>query len=145
MAFQHWDAFFVPQLPEIAGIAEISEIPEIPEMPEIIEIPEIAERRLTQKTLKYFNKKFEKKSGPTHVCVPVDEHVHVDNTIVPSHMRKVKTKKESKTNNSNKRTGKAKHGAFPILPDNYKNKRDAQEAFSCHLDMMLELSRGSKK
>jgi ABC-type branched-subunit amino acid transport system ATPase component len=54
----------------------------------------------------------------------VNEHVHGDNTFVPTHMHKTKTKKESKTNNSNKKTGKAKHGAFPRLPENYKNKAE---------------------
>jgi hypothetical protein len=136
MAFQHWDAFFVPQLPEISGIAEISEIAEIPE------------RRLTQKTLKYFDKKFENKSGPPHACVPVNEYVRGDKTFVPSHMRKqVKPKKESKTNNSNKRKGKgkAKPGAFPRMPENYKHKGDYQVSFSFHLEMKLALSRGNKK
>jgi hypothetical protein len=136
MAFPHWDGFFES---ELAGNAEISEIAQIPEIPE---------RRLTQKTLKFFDKKFERKSGPTHACVPVDEHVRGDGTIVPSYMRnQVKPKKESKTRNSNKRTGKAKaqKGAFPRMPVGYKHKGDYDAAFSSHLEDKLALSRGSKK
>jgi hypothetical protein len=137
MAFPHWNAFFVPHILEILEIPDIHEIPEIPE------------KRLTQKTLKYFDKKFERKTGPTHACVPVDEHVRGDSTFVPSHMRKqVKPKKESKTKNSNKRTGKAKaqpKGAFPRMPVGYKHKGDYDVAFSSHLDDKLALVRGSKK
>jgi len=125
MAFPHWDDFLDPQLPEI---------------------PEIPEKKFTQKTLMKFYD-FNKKSAPTHECVQVNEHVRGDKTLVPAHMRKVKTKPESKTNNCNKRTGKAKAkpGAFPRMPGNYKHKGDYQASFSCHLEMQLALSRGIKK
>jgi hypothetical protein len=128
MAFPHWDDFLDPQLPEI---------PEIPEIPE--------KKFLTQKTMKNFFD-FNKKSGPTHACVQVNEHVRGENNFVRSYMRKqVKTKNESKTNNSNKRTGKAKPGAFPRMPVGYKHKGDYDVSFSKHLEMKLELTRGRKK
>ena len=134
MALPHGDDFFVPQLAEF------------PEIAETVEIPEIPEKKFTQKTLmKFFD--FNQKSAPTHECVQVNEHVRGDSTYVPAHLRKVKTKPESKTNNSNKRTGKAKAkpGAFPRMPANYKHKGDYQVTFSCHLEMQLALSRGNKK
>ena len=56
-------------------------------------VPQIPERMMSQKTLNYFEKKFVKKSGPIHEFVAVSEHVRGDNTFVPTHMRKVKTKK----------------------------------------------------
>ena len=109
-------------------------------------VTQIREKKITQKTLLEFGKK----SGPTHEFRPVNEHVRGENTFVKTHMRKMKIrkqggKKESKTNNSNKKTGKAKHGAFPKLEDNYKNKGDAQEARSMYLEQFRELARGSKK
>jgi hypothetical protein len=120
--------------------------PQLPDIPEIAEIDEIPEQKFTQKTLMKFYD-FNKKSAPTHECVQVNEHVRGDSTYVPAHLRKVKTKPESKTNNSNKRTGKAKAkpGAFPRIPGNYKHKGDYQVSFSYHLDMQLALSRGNKK
>jgi hypothetical protein len=145
MAIPHWNAFFVPQILEIKEIPEIAEIAEITGIAGIAEIPE---RRLTQKTLKFFDNKFERQSGPTHACVPVDEHVRGDGTIVPSYMRKqVKPKKQPKTRNSNKRTGKAKaqKGAFPRMPVGYKHKGDYDAAFSSHLEDRLALTRGNKK
>ncbi len=109
-------------------------------------VPHIPEKKMTQKTLLEFGKK----SGPTHEFRPVNEHVRGENTFVKTHMRKMRIrkkgdKKESKTNNSNKKTGKAKHGAFPKLEDNYNNKGDAQEARSMYLEQFRELARGSKK
>jgi hypothetical protein len=94
-------------------------------------VPQIPEKKMTKKTLA-FGKKF----GPTHELRPVNEYVYGENTFVPTHMQKMIIKKQGdkkkyKTNNSkkNKKTGrKAKHGAFPKLEDNYKNKGDAQEA-----------------
>jgi hypothetical protein len=96
--------------------------------------------------MKFFD--FNKKSAPTHECVQVNEHdVRGDNTLVPAPMRKGKTKPESNANNSNKRTGKAKAkpGAFPRMPKDYKHKGDYHVSFSYHLDMQLALSRGTKK
>ncbi len=98
------------------------------------EIPEIPEKKLTKKTLNCFE--FKKKSGPTHALRPVT-----------AHMRKVKNKnqsnkKESKTHNSKKKTGKAKHGAFAKLDDDYKNKGDAMVARSYHLQQLSNLARG---
>ena len=62
---------------------------------------------------------------------------------VQEHMCKLKIKqkgkkKECKTNNSHKKkkTGKAKHGAFPKLEDDYKNKGDALEARSMYLEQL---------
>jgi hypothetical protein len=86
MALPFWDTFFVPQIPE---------------------------NKMTQKTLEASGKK----SGPTHEFRPVNEHVCGENTFVTTHMRKMKIrkqgdKKESKTNNSKKKTGKAKHGSI---------------------------------
>ena len=119
MALPFWDTFFVPQIPE---------------------------KKMTQKTLNYFENKFVKKSGPTHEFVPVNEHVRGDNTFITTQMRKMKiNKKESKTNNSKKKTGKTKHGAFPKLEDDYKNKGDTPKARSMHLGQLMELARGNKK
>ena len=106
-----WEDFFVPEIAEIAEIAEVAEVAEIAEIPE---------RRLTKKTLKCFE--FKKKSAPTHELRPVDEHARGENTLVKTHMRKMK--KESKTNNSKKKTGKAKAYTFPRMPVGYKWKGD---------------------
>jgi hypothetical protein len=109
-------------------------------------VPQIPEKKMSKKTLA-----FGKKYGPTHELRPVNEHVRGENTFVTTHMRKMKIrkqgdKKESKTNNSNrKKTGKAKHGAFPKLEDDYKNKGDALEARSMYLEQLRELARGNKK
>ena len=65
-------------------------------------VPQIPDRKMTHNTLNYFEKKFVKMSEPTHEFVPVNEHVRGDNTFVPTHMCKVKTKEESRTNNSKK-------------------------------------------
>ena len=54
-------------------------------------------------------------------------------------------KKKDKANNSKKKTGQAKHGAFPRMPVGYKHKGDYDTSFSVHLEMQLALSRGSKK
>jgi hypothetical protein len=109
-------------------------------------VPQIPENKRIQKTLLDLGNK----SGPTHEFRQVNEHVRGKNTFVTTHMRKMKirkqvNKKESKTNNSNKKTGKAKHGVFPKLDDNYKNKGDVQEARSMYLEQIRELARGSKK
>jgi hypothetical protein len=53
------------------------------------------------------------KSGPTHEFRPVNEHVRSKNIFITTHMRKVKIRKQG----ANKKTGKAKHGAFPKLED----------------------------
>ena len=95
------------------------------------EMPVIPERQLTQTTLK-----FNKKSVPTHEYRQVREHVRADSTLVKAHMRKV---------NAKERTGKAKHGAFPRMTDNYKHRGDVQVARGLYLEQRLELSRGSKK
>jgi hypothetical protein len=109
-------------------------------------VPQIPEKKRIQKTLLEFGKK----SGPTHEFRPVNEHVRGENTFVKTHMHKMRIrkkgdKKESKTNNSNKKTGKAKHGAFPKLEAGYKNKGDAQIARSMYLEQLREIVRGNKK
>ena len=76
---------------------------------------------------------------------PVNEHVCGETTFVTTHMRKMKIrklgdKKQSKTNNSNEKTGKAKHGSFPKLEDDYKSKGDAQEARSMYIQQLRKLS-----
>ena len=87
----------------------------------------------------------------THEFRPVNAHVRGENTFVKTHMRKMKirkqgNKKESKTNNSKKKTGKAKHaGAFFKLEDDYKNKGDAMIARSMQLEQLIALARGTKK
>jgi hypothetical protein len=105
-------------------------------------VPQIPERKMTQQTLV-----FKQKSAPTtHVLRTVNSHF-CDNNVVATHMCKVKckkqrNKKESKTNNSKKKTGTAKHGAFAKLDDNCKNKGDTQFAQSNHLQQLMNLARG---
>ena len=53
-------------------------------------------------------------------------------------------KKESNTTNSKKKTGKAKHGAFPKLEDDYKNKGDAMMIRSIDLKQKSNMARGIK-
>jgi hypothetical protein len=104
-------------------------------------VPQIPERKMTQQTLV-----FDQKSAPTHVVTTVTGHFR-DSGFVKTHMRKVKSKKqsnkkESKTNNSKKKTGTAKHGAFAKLDDNCKNKGDTLFAQGDHLQQKRNLARG---
>jgi hypothetical protein len=104
--------------------------------------PQIPDRKMTQQTLV-----FDQKTAPTHVVTTVNGHFR-DSGYVVSHMRKVKSKKqsnkkESKTTNSKKKTGTAKHGAFAKLDDNCKHKEDTQCAQSVHLKQLMDLVRGN--
>jgi hypothetical protein len=106
-------------------------------------VPQIPERKMTQQTLV-----FDQKSVPTHVVTTVKGHLR-DSGFVKTHMRKVKSKKqsnkkESKTNNSKKKSGTAKHGAFAKLDDNCKHKEDTQCAQSDYLQQKIDLARGVK-
>jgi ethanolamine utilization protein EutQ (cupin superfamily) len=107
-------------------------------------VPQIPERKMTQQTLL-----FDQKSAPTHVVTTVNGHFR-DSGFVKTHMRKVKSKKQSnkkasKTINSKKKTGTAKIGAFPKLDDNCNHKVDSQCARGVYLEQMINLARGVKK
>ena len=104
---------------------------------------QIPEKKVIKKTLMGFGKKF----GPTHELRPVNGHVCGETTFVTTHMHKMKIrkqgdKKESKNNNSKKKTGKAKHGAFPKVQNDYKES--VQLAHSLNIQELRDLVKGRK-
>jgi hypothetical protein len=132
-------------MPTMIAVITQEEI-EIPTMAlpllETFLVPQIPERKMTQQTLV-----FNQKSAPTHVVTTVNGHFCDSGGFVTTHMRKVKSKKQSnkkasKTINSKKKTGTTKHGAFAKLDDNCKHKEDAQCAQSVHLEQLINLARG---
>jgi hypothetical protein len=87
-------------------------------------VPQIPEdEKMTQKTSMFGM------LAPTHEFRAVNGHWH-ENTYVQEHMRTLKikekgNKKKCKTNNSHKKkTGKAKHEAFPKVQDHDCKLRD---------------------
>ena len=108
----------------------------------VITQEENANPTMTQKTIMFGM------LASTYDLRAVNGHWH-ENTYVQEHMRKLKikqkgNKKECKTNNSKKKTGKAKHGAFPKGQD-HDCKECVQLVQSLHNQELREFVKGSKK
>jgi hypothetical protein len=98
-------------------------------------VSQFAEKKMTQRTLSG------KVVPPTHENVPVNDHFR-GNTFVPLHMHRVKikpngNKEKSQTIHSRKKTGTAKHGAFPKVQDDCKES--VQLARSLHIQELRGL------
>jgi hypothetical protein len=102
-------------------------------------VPQFPEKKITQRTLLSG-----RVAPPTHAHVTGNDHFH-GNTYVPPHMPRVKikpngNKKKSNTINSKKKTGKAKHGAFPKVQDGCKES--VQLACSLQIQELRDLIDG---
>ena len=101
---------------------------------------------------KFIQSKFSFAKAEEAAPVPEPDFIQV-----PDHIRgstKVKGYKKyttpakshgNKKKDSKKKTGKAKPYIFPRMPVGYKWKGDYDTTISVHIEMQLELSRGSKK
>ena len=114
-------------------------------------LPQVPKKKYVQRDF-YFEKLTQPRMAkPTKEItrkMQVPEHIR-GSTRIKAHTRIVKRpsggkKREIKTNNSKKKTGQAKHGAFAKIEIDCKHKKDAQYAHIVYLKQLSDSARGIK-
>ena len=114
-------------------------------------LPKLPKKKYVQRDF-YFEKLTQPRMAePTKEItkkIQVPEHIR-GSTRFKAHTRIVKMasdgkRKATKTSNSKKKTGQAKHGAFAKIEIDCKYKSDAQYARSVHLKQLSDYAKGIK-